>query len=86
MYATNIVLVLSHPPVLKMKRCPVKLSIKVADSDKKQMVQKLHGYHAKARACTSPAAAMAGEGAGGMNNRCNAYCRRTCRFAGRGVV
>ncbi|KZT09459.1 uncharacterized protein LAESUDRAFT_694967 [Laetiporus sulphureus 93-53] len=41
--------------VLKMKRCPVKLSIKVADSDKKQMVQKLHGYHAKARACTSPA-------------------------------
>ena len=45
----------SHLPVLKMKRCPVKLSIKVADSDKKQMVQKLHGYHARARACTSPA-------------------------------
>lgn len=30
--------------------------------------------------------AIAGEGAGGMNNVCNAYCLRTCSAAGCGVV
>ncbi|OBZ75597.1 Sphingoid long chain base kinase 4 [Grifola frondosa] len=41
--------------VLKMKHCPVKLSIKVSESDKKKMVRDLHASRSKAQAQHGPA-------------------------------
>lgn len=41
--------------VLKLKPCPVKLSVQVVESDKKRMVENLHAYQARARAKTSGA-------------------------------